>query len=174
MNAVFAGAERRRARPPAMRVWLSLAAAFAIDLLPAPVTIDMARPDLTLLVAFYWASRPRSSGSIGTAWLVGLLKDVSQLSLLGLHALAYCLSAGAGYGVHRRFEGLPMLAQMVVVGAVLAAGTGLRMAIGSGLDVGWDNAESWLSPLTGALAWPLVRLALDQWLLRRPIQRSDG
>jgi rod shape-determining protein MreD len=84
---------------------LTLALALLFDLLPWGTT--PAVPDLTATVLAFWCiHEPRKVG-IAVAWILGLLVDVNNGSLLGQHALGYSVLAFLAFTVHRRILWFP-------------------------------------------------------------------
>ena len=79
---------------------LSLVLALLFDLLPWGRVAGV--PDLCATVLAFWCiHQPRRVG-IGIAWMLGLLLDVGNGTLLGQHALGYSVLAFLAVAVHRR------------------------------------------------------------------------
>ena len=128
----------------------------------------MLRPDFLALVLLYWGiHQPRKIG-MGTAWLMGLVIDVANGSLLGQHALAYCLMMFAALLVHRRILMFPLWKQALHVVLLLLslqlATLFLSLAAGGALN-DWAYL---LSSLSGAMLWPAL-----SFILQHP-QRSSS
>lgn len=148
----------------------SLAVAFLLNLLPWDHWYGI--PDFVALVLVFWSiHQPRKVG-IGTAFLMGLLMDVHDASLLGESALSYTLLSYLSIMIHRRVlwfkiptqaaHVLPLLLLMQTVQLVV------RMLV-SGKFPGWMYfAESFVA----AALWPMVSsiLLAPQ---RRAIDRDD-
>jgi rod shape-determining protein MreD len=148
----------------------SLVAAFVLNLLPWGHWMGV--PDFVALVLIFWSiHQPRKVG-IGIAFLMGLLMDVHDATLLGENALSYTLLSYFAIMIHRRvlwfktltqaMHVLPLLLMMQTVQLVI------RMMV-SGHFPGWLYfAES----LTAAVLWPIVTsiLLAPQ---RRAINRDD-
>ena len=78
----------------------SLALGLLFNLIPWRDAVGV--PDLVALVLAFWCvHQPRRIG-IGTAWLLGLLMDAGNGTLLGQHAFAYAVLAFAALSLHRR------------------------------------------------------------------------
>ncbi|MGH8621591.1 MAG: rod shape-determining protein MreD [Burkholderiales bacterium] len=151
---------------------LTLVAALMLNLLPWSGAWLWLKPDFVALVVLYWCiEQPRKVGFV-SAWMMGLIMDVADGTLLGEHALAYSILAYAGIVLHRRvrmFSGTPqavhvllllLMTDLVVLGIRLVAGAdfpGLQYFIGS-----FVAAALWL-PLDALLKLPLrPRPDLDQ------------
>ncbi|MGH6693222.1 MAG: rod shape-determining protein MreD, partial [Gammaproteobacteria bacterium] len=89
---------------------LTLVAALMLNLLPWSGAWLWLKPDFVALVVLYWCiEQPRKVGFV-SAWMMGLIMDVADGTLLGEHALAYSILAYAGIVLHRRvrmFSGTP-------------------------------------------------------------------
>ena len=143
---------------------LTLLSALMLNLLPWSGTALWLKPDFVALVVLYWCiEQPRKVGFI-SAWMMGLIMDVADGTLLGQHALAYSILAYAGIVLHRRvrmFSGTPQMVHvlilllmndLIVLGIRLSAGAdfpGLQYFVGS-----FVAAALWL-PLGALLRLPL-------------------
>ncbi len=154
--------ERRRSAPGQMTsVLLALAAALIFDMVSLGAVADSMRPDAALLVLLYWSTRPYSPANVATGWVVGLIRDVTSLTPLGLDAGLYCLTAWIGVSLSKRMETLPIAGELLLVLLILLLHSLLSWGIGLLLG-GQPSAESHLvAPLLGTLCWPLVRLAME-------------
>lgn len=153
-----------------MFIWLSLAAAFLLNLLPwdrASIAPDF----LALALVFWNVHQPRRVG-IGAAFVFGLLMDVHDAALFGQHALAYTLLSYGAIALHRRIQWFPLGAQSLYVLPLLivsqVASLVIRLWVGGSFP-GWLY---FVESLVGAALWPLVT-----WLLlapqRRPLDRDE-
>jgi rod shape-determining protein MreD len=143
---------------------LTLLSALMLNLLPWSGAALWFKPDFVALVVLYWCiEQPRKVGFV-SAWMMGLIMDVADGTLLGQHALAYSILAYAGIVLHRRvrmFSGTPqvvhvlillLMNDLIVLAIRLAAGAdfpGLQYFIGS-----FVAAALWL-PLGALLRLPL-------------------
>jgi rod shape-determining protein MreD len=143
----------------------SLLVAFLLNLLPWGHWYGV--PDFVALVLVFWSiHQPRRVG-IGIAFLMGLLMDVHDATLLGENALSYTLLSYFAIMIHRRvlwfrlstqaLHVLPLLLVMQCVQLVVRASV-------TGSLPGWLYfAES----LVAAALWPLVT-----WILLAPQRRA--
>lgn len=148
----------------------SLILAFLLNLVPWGGWVGI--PDFLALVVVFWSiHQPRKVG-IGVAFMMGILMDVHNASLLGENALSYTLLSYFAIMIHRRvlwfplgtqaLHVLPLLLLMQVVQLVI------RLII-SGKYPGWFYFSS---SFVSIVLWPFVT-----WLLlapqRRAINRDD-
>lgn len=148
----------------------SLAVAFLFNVLPWGNQIGV--PDLVALVIVFWSiHQPRKVG-IGIAFVMGLLMDVHDASLLGQNALAYTLISYFSIMIHRRVLWFPVLTQALHVLPLLLLAQAVqllvRMAVGGSFP-GWLY---FVESIVAVALWPIVT-----WLLmapqRRAINRDD-
>jgi rod shape-determining protein MreD len=144
---------------------ITLVSAFLLNLLPWGDLYGV--PDFVALTLIFWSvHQPRKVG-IGLAFLMGLLMDVHNASLLGENALAYTLLSYFAIMIHRRMlwfrpvtqalHVLPLLLLMQVVQMLI-------QALVSGKFPGWYY---FTSSLVSAALWPLVT-----WMLLAPQRRA--
>jgi len=144
---------------------MTLVSAFLLNLLPWGDLYGV--PDFVALTLIFWSvHQPRKVG-IGLAFLMGLLMDVHNASLLGENALAYTLLSYFAIMIHRRMlwfrpvtqalHVLPLLVLMQVVQMLI-------QALVSGKFPGWYY---FASSLVSAALWPLVT-----WMLLAPQRRA--
>jgi rod shape-determining protein MreD len=117
-------------------------------------------PDLLAVVLVFWnVHQPRRVG-IGAAFVLGLLMDVNDGSLLGQHALAYTLLSYIAITIHRRLLWFGIVEQALQIlplfFAAHAVALLVRMLAGD-MFPGWVLV---LAPLLEALLWPLVTVLL--------------
>lgn len=144
---------------------LSIIGAFLLNLLPWGGLIGV--PDFMALVLIFWSiHQPRKVG-IGMAFLMGLLMDVHDASLLGENALAYTLLSYFAIMIHRRVLWFPLGTQALHVFPLLLVMQTVQLVIHvivSGKFPGWFYfAESFVT----AALWPVAT-----WLLLAPQRRA--
>ena len=152
-------------------VGLSFFLAFMLNMLPLTGWVLMIRPDFVAVIVLYWSiQHPRKVG-FTPIFLIGLAMDVTDGSLFGQHALAYCVLMAAGVAGHRRVSlfgiqgqmlhvlGMLLVAQVIVLAVALVAGNAFP---------GWWY---FLPSLSGCLIWPVVCQAVTSPL--RPRVKSE-
>lgn len=137
-------------------VFLSLALAFMAYLLPWAGFGLMLRPEFVLLVLIYWMLRAPHLCNVGTAWMMGLLIDVSSGSLFGQNAMVYSLTAFAAVYYQRRLVLFNEFQQAfyVLLLLLLAQFALLILKLLSGASLpGWGY---FLPSLSGILLWQIA------------------
>lgn len=149
---------------PAIRhvpVVLSLVVALALTMMPLPYALDVARPDWIALIIIFWSlSVPRSYG-VGIAWIVGLVLDVSQGTMLGQHALGLALIAYLTVRFHLQMRVFPLLQLTAFVFALNALYQFLLFWINGIAGITAPASVYWAPVVTGAFVWPLLHSFLS-------------
>ena len=148
----------------------TLVGALLLNLLPLDGTALMLRPDFLALVLLFWCIQAPRYVGVGIAWMMGLLMDVGDATLLGQHALAYAFLAYAAEYFRRRVLRFPLWQQAAQVSVLLALCSALVLLV---RVVGGAPLPGWLffvPALTGAILWPVVSMLLQS--PQRPVRRS--
>jgi rod shape-determining protein MreD len=152
-------------------IFLTLACATLANVVPfgrLPVL-----PDWVALVLTFWCIREPLKVNMGVAFLLGLIMDVADASIMGQHALAYVLLAFTAGELSRRILWFPLFEQALHVFPMLL-GTQLIMLITRLIAGAEFPGLLWfVGSLVGAALWhPLTYLLLlPQY---RPVERDDN
>lgn len=150
-------------------ILFSIFLAMILNMLPLPAWADWYRPEWLLLVILYWALALPHRVSIGAAWVVGLLLDAMNGSLLGEHALAMSVVTYIIVVFHRRIRLFPVWQQaLVVFGLTLCYQLIIFTAQGA---IGEDPNTPlyWAPSITSMLMWPWVFIILRDWRRRHQL-----
>ena len=149
----------------------SLIVAFVLNLMPWGQMVGV--PDFVALALVFWnIHQPRKVG-ISVAFMMGLLMDVNEATLLGENALAYTLLSYFAIMIHRRVLWFPLRTQALHVLPLMLLAQAVQLVIQllvTGKSPDWFYfSES----LVSALLWPVVSLLLLA-PQRRAIDRDDN
>jgi rod shape-determining protein MreD len=139
---------------------LSFVLSFMLAIMPLPAWASVWRPDWVAMVLIYWCIAVPQRVGIATGWLVGIIHDVLSDTLLGQHALGFCLIAYISVRFHRRVRLFPLWQQAVGVGGLIIVtellDAWVRNILGHHL-LGWH----FLYPaFTSLLLWPWIFIIL--------------
>ena len=152
------------------RAWVlpvSLLLAILLELLPLPDVLQPLRPYWPALVLAYWLLELPERVGPGTAFLYGLLGDLTYGSLLGEQALRLVVIAFILERFRARMRFFPMSQQAVAIGVLLLNDRVIVVALHLLMGIPQRPWIDWISPLIGLLLWPLLHLALDLARVRR-------
>ncbi len=151
-------------------VALALFVALFVNLLPLGHLNGI--PDWVALVLTFWCVHQPLRVSMGIAFILGLLMDVAESSIMGQHALAYTLLAFTACGLSRRVLWFPLWQQALHILPILL-GTQFAMLVVRLLVGGELPSMFWfIGSFCGAALWyPLTYLLLlPQY---RPVDRDE-
>jgi len=132
-----------------------------LTIMPLADSIEAFRPDWVAMLVIYWAMQLPRTWSVGTAWIVGIILDVSQGTLLGQHALALCFVAFITVRIHLLMRVFPMPQLTVTVFPILAAYQFLLFWINGVAGVDAPAITYWAPVISGTLLWPFVMTLLS-------------
>ena len=132
-----------------------------LTIMPLPGSADAFRPDWLALLVIFWTMQLPRTWSVGTAWIVGIILDVSQGTLLGQHALALCFVAFITVRIHLLMRVFPMPQLTVTVFPILAAYQFLLFWINGVAGVDAPAITYWAPVISGTLLWPFVMTLLS-------------
>lgn len=140
---------------------LTLVLALLLTIVPLPESIADWRPYWVALVLIYWHLETEHLHSLGAAFAIGLVLDLTTGTLLGRHALSLLVINFLIGRFRYRIRFFPPWQQALAVGALLFNDRIIQLWILGVVQRGWPDWGWWLPPLTGLLIWPWLFLALD-------------
>ena len=152
-------------------IYFSLFAALALNFLPTANWPGV--PDWVALVLCFWSIRESRRIGMGWAFVLGLLMDVADGSVLGQHCFAYVILAYLSASLSRRILWFPLAQQalQVLPLLVLAQLIQAAMRLLTGADFpGWGY---FVGPFIATVLWfPLTFvLLLPQY---RPVEQDPN
>ena len=133
-------------------------AALMLAIVPMPNWASLFRPDWLALTLIYWAMMLPRTYSVGTAWVVGIVLDVAQGTLLGQHAIALCIVVYITVKFHLQFRVFPISQMSVTVFVVLAFYQFVLFWINGVAGINAPAVTYWGPGVMDALIWPLWTL----------------
>jgi len=137
--------------------------AYLLAIVPFPVWAMNYRPEWIPMVLIYWVMALPYRVGIGWAFVVGLLLDILEGSILGLNAMALVIIAYVTLSLHLR---LRMFSSFQQAGLVLAL-VGLNLMICHWLQIVTgqtvaSNMMFLMAAVTSAVIWPSIFQLLRQ------------
>ena len=134
--------------------------ALIIGAISFPSILETISPFWMLIFFIYWIIYTDTKVPYLFALILGLLTDILQGNILGQNALALLISSAFIFYVKKSFYVSNLTTQQVYIFIAsliyLIALISIHIAI-QGFDFSWFII---LSPFTGSIIWPLVRLLL--------------
>jgi len=144
-----------------MPVLITILVAFMLMIMPLPDAVASFRPDWLALVLIFWAMSVPRSYSVGVAWLLGIVLDVAQGTMLGQHALALCVIVYITIKFHLLMRVFPLSQLTATVFALLALYQFLLFWINGVAGVSAPAVDYWGPVVTGTFIWPIVSIFLS-------------
>ncbi len=142
-------------------VLITILVAFMLMIMPLPDGIKSFRPDWLALLLIFWAITVPRSYSVGIAWLLGIVLDVAQGTMLGQHALALCVIVYFTVKFHLLMRVFPLSQLTATVFALLALYQFLLFWINGVTGVSAPAVEYWGPVVTGTFIWPIMSMFLS-------------
>ena len=139
---------------------MSFAVAFLLTVWPIPAGLMWARPDWVCLVLIYWVIALPQRIGIVLSFLVGLLLDAVEGSMLGQHALSLSVVAYLALVLYQRLRQFNLWQQAAVVFVMVGVNQLVALWL-QGLAGLTSGSAVFLVPvLISALLWPAVMTLL--------------
>ena len=153
-----------------MSALLTIIVSLMLMIMPMPIAVEPFRPDWLVLVMIFWVMSAPRSYSVGIAWLLGIVLDVAQGTLLGQHALALCVIVYITVKFHLLMRVFPVLQLTATVFALLTLYQFLLFWVNGVAGVSATMVDYWGPVVSGTIIWPVLSTFLSG--LRYRIQTS--
>lgn len=144
-----------------MPVIMSFIIGLMLTIMPLPDAVAAFRPDWLAMLVIYWAMQLPRTWSVGTAWIVGIVLDASQGTLLGQHALALVCVAFITVRIHLLMRVFPVPQLTATVFPILAIYQFLLFWINGVAGVDAPSIAYWGPVISGTLMWPVMMAFLS-------------
>jgi len=146
---------------PRLPVIITIVLALMLTVVPVPDRVEPFRPDWVALTLIYWSMMLPRTWSVGSAWIVGLLLDVAQGTILGQHALALCFIVFVTVRFHLLMRVFPMQQLTATVFALLALYQFLLFWVNGVAGIDTQAVDYWAPVITGTVIWPVAMMFLS-------------
>jgi len=142
-------------------VIITLVVGLMLTIMPLPDAAEPFRPDWLALLVIFWAMQLPRTWSVGSAWVIGLVLDVSSGTLIGQHALALCLVAFSTVRFHLLMRVFPLSQLSATIFALLAMYQFILYWVNGVAGVSAPSVVYWAPVITGTLIWPFLYMFLS-------------
>ena len=150
-------------RPPRKTaIYLTMAVALILTILPLPEWASPYRPEWLALVVLYWAMALPKVVNIASAWILGIVLDLLTGSLLGQHALGLIVISLITIHLHQQLRNFPIWQQSLVIAIIIAVYLGLMLWIEGLQGRAPDTWLYWAPVLSSLLLWPWIFVFLRE------------
>jgi len=140
---------------------ITLVVGLMLTIMPLPDAAEPFRPDWLALLVIFWAMQLPRTWSVGSAWVIGLVLDVSSGTLIGQHALALCLVAFSTVRFHLLMRVFPLSQLSATIFALLAMYQFILYWVNGVAGVSAPSVVYWAPVITGTLIWPFLYMFLS-------------
>ena len=132
-----------------------------LTIMPLPQAAAAFRPDWLALLLIFWAIQLPRTWSVGSAWIVGIVLDVSYGTLLGQHALALSVIVFATVRFHLLMRVFPLSQLGATIFALLALYQFILFWVNGVAGVTAPSIAYWAPVITGTIVWPFLYMFLS-------------
>lgn len=156
-----------------LKLLLAFIVALVFSILPMPQFVSAFRPPWILLLVLYIEYFIPGKFHITTLFLVGLVLDVLQSTVIGEHSLALLLVTWIASTRSRRFQFFSMMQQIILIGIFCFLYQAIITGSHALLDFNYSLITPFASALLSMFIWPWIRLLGDGSLLTRLTHRTS-
>ena len=138
----------------------SFIAAFLLAIYPLPQSLLWARPEWVTLVLIYWVIALPQRIGVFVSFMIGLLLDLLEGSVLGLNALSLAVVAYLSLVLYQRLRLFNMWQQAAVVFVMVGINELVGQWVQNLTGIGSRSLFFLLPALISALLWPAVMTLL--------------
>lgn len=147
---------------------ISLVVALILNFLQLPEEVAFLRPDFVALLIAYWNINHPARMGMSVAFGMGLMMDVGNVSILGQHALAYCVVVYLTIVFGRRLRLFGLLQQAPQVGLVLFIMQIVIILIAISTGASLADWQFFLAAVSGSIVWVPMSWLLTLLLQPKP------
>ena len=141
-------------------ICFSFVAALMLTAMPLPEWATNWRPAWVAMVLVYWCMALPDRIGIGVGWLMGLLLDVLQGTLLGQNALGLAILAYFIIKLHQRIRMFPLTQQALIICLLVLLYLFLSLWVRGIMGISPDSWTYWMPAFTSMLLWPWLFIIL--------------
>lgn len=141
-------------------VWFSLLCAGILSIVPLPEWMAICRPAWVPMVLIYWVLALPECFRLSFAFAVGLLLDVFQGSLFGVHPLSFVFLTAVALSIHQRIRLFPLYQQALVIFVLILGYQLIQLTVRILTDVNGPPLPYLLPALTSAAIWSWIVMIL--------------
>jgi rod shape-determining protein MreD len=132
-----------------------------LAIMPLPDSLQAFRPDWLALLVIFWSMQLPRTWSVGSAWIIGIVLDVTYGTLLGQHALALCLVAFITVRFHLLMRVFPLSQLAFTVFALLSLYQFMLFWTNGVTGISAPAVTYWGPVIVGSLVWPFAYMFLS-------------
>ena len=149
------------------RIAVSLALATVLMLVAMPEQLIYFRPNFVVLVLIYWSLRRPQHVGLTVAFLVGLMLDIINFTLIGHYILPTIVVVYVVVRFGYRIRSMSVWMQTITVWGLLMLDLGIFKLINGFFYNHFGEFFMWTGTVTGALIWLFLSLYASRKFKRK-------
>jgi rod shape-determining protein MreD len=141
-------------------IFSSFIVALMLTAMPLPEWATNWRPAWVAMVLIYWCMALPQRVGIGVGWLLGILLDVLQGTLLGQNAIGLAILAFLTLKSHQRVRMYPLVQQALVICLFVLVYQLLSLWVRGIMGVPPGSWTYWMPVFTSMVLWPWLFIIL--------------
>ncbi len=141
-------------------ILLSFIAALMLTAMPLPDWAVHWRPAWVAMVLIYWCMALPHRVGIGIGWILGIMLDVMQGTLLGQNAIGLAILAYFTVQLHQRIRMFPLIQQALLVCIFVLVYQLLSLWVRGIMGVPPGSWTYWMPAFTSMVLWPWLFIIL--------------
>ncbi len=134
-----------------------------LDTIAMPNFFEAIRPNWTTMIMIYWSIKLRNHFSIGSAWLAGMLLDISKSFVWGLHGFTFALLCYLIKLFYPRISTWTLPEQTILIPLAFIAQSLIAIWMNGILGNSTPNFVHWVMPIVvSSLFWPIINIILNE------------
>lgn len=139
---------------------ISLIISLMLTAMPLPEWCNNWRPAWVAMVLIYWCMALPERVGIGISWILGLLLDVQQGTVLGQNALALAIIAYITIKSYQRLRVFPLYQQAIIVCFYIMIFQLVVLWIKGMMGIPPQTWTFWMPAVTSMFLWPWLFIIL--------------
>jgi len=141
-------------------IFLSLLVGLILMILPLPEAVQVYRPHWVALILIYWNMALPNRVGPWIAFIIGIIVDTSQGTLIGQHALALVIIIYINQNFHQRIRVMSLVQQAIYVFGLLVINQVIIVWVEGIMGRPPPILAFFGAPFVGMLIWPWMFVIL--------------
>ncbi|PWD85745.1 rod shape-determining protein MreD [Ignatzschineria cameli] len=144
-------------------ILITFGIAIVLDTISMPNFFEAIRPNWTTMTMLFWAIKLQRHFGIGSAWLMGLLLDISKSFVWGLHGFTFALLCYIVKRYYPRIKSFTLPVKTCLIPILLIIQSLITIWVNGILGNSTPSFTHWVIPIVvSSLLWPILNILLSE------------
>lgn len=144
-------------------ILITFGISIVLDTISMPSFFEAIRPNWTTMTMLYWSIKLRTHFSVGSAWLMGMLLDISKSFVWGLHGFTFSLLCYLIKRYYPRINAWSLPEQTILIPFVFAGQSLIAIWVNGILGNSTPSFTHWIMPIiVSSLFWPIINILFNE------------